>query len=99
MISGRWGDRNLSRMESIIVWIILLLFIGYSYRYMSAVFGNFEQSMVEKTVLNINTALTYQAAMLIFKRQYEELRLLQKTNPMDAMQARVEIYSFENKKK
>jgi len=95
---GRWHDRNLSRMELIIVCIILMLLIGYSYRYASTVFSNVEQSMVERTVLNINTALNYQAAMLIITGQYEKLNLMQIANPMDLMQGKVDIYDFYHKK-
>ena len=95
-LAHRWSDRNLSRTELVIAILILALLIGNFSRYMVVLFARAEQSIMTRTVININTALNYRAAMAVMRRQYDELQFLIKMNPMQDMQSSPEISDFEN---
>ena len=82
----RWPDRNLSRLELVIAFVIILALIGLFMRHMYIVFAEAEQSMVNGTVNNINSALKYQALFYLMKEDYRDLADLAAVNPMDAMQ-------------
>ena len=82
----RWIDRNLSRLELVIAWTIILVLIGVFTRHMLLVFARAEQSMVNRTITNIDTSLKYQAVFSIMKEDYKSLARLGTMNPMDTMQ-------------
>jgi len=95
-IAHRWSDRNLTRMELVMALLILALLIGYFSRYVLLVFAQAERSMINRTVININTALNFRASMAVMRGQYDELQLLIKMNPMEEMQSSPEINHFDN---
>jgi hypothetical protein len=96
-IAHRWVDRNLTRMELVVAILILALLIGMFSKYMFVIFAKAERSMVNRTVININTALHYRASMMVMMGQDEELNLLLKINPMKELQLALEINDIQNK--
>ncbi|MEO1925314.1 MAG: hypothetical protein ABGY08_04900, partial [Gammaproteobacteria bacterium] len=90
-LTHRWGDRNLTRIELVISILILALLVGTFSKYMFAMFAKAERTMVNKTVVSINTALHYRASMMVMRGQYDELQLLLKVNPMKELRLPLEI--------
>jgi len=95
-LAHRWSDRNLSRVELVTAILMLAIFIGSFSKYTFDVFAKIERSMVERTVININTALHYRASMMAMQGQYEELQLLLKLNPMEELVSMLEIKDIKN---
>jgi hypothetical protein len=85
-ITHRWIDRDLSRLELVVAWSIILLLIGLFARYMLIVFARAEQSMVNRMIININASLKYKAVFFIIKEDYRALARLGDINPMNTMQ-------------
>jgi hypothetical protein len=84
-IAHRWLDRNLSKLELIVAMIILLLLVGSFSRYMFSVFGKVEKSMIDRTLININTAINYEAAFAVMRKDTESINKLLLMNPMNIM--------------
>lgn len=82
-LASRWLFRNLSRLELVAAWIVILVLIGSFTRYMLVVFARAEQTMVERTVLNINTALKYQVGMARMKGDHEYIGRIVSGNPVE----------------
>lgn len=95
-LAHRWRDRNLSRIEMVIVVVMFIVLIGVFSRYVLTVFAEAERNMINITVMNINTALKYKASIAVMKRNYDELESIVNMNPMDIMQARTETASINN---
>jgi hypothetical protein len=95
-LAHRWVDRNLTRIELVVATLILALLVGVFSQYMFTVFAKAERSMVNRIVININTALHYRSSMMVMKGQYEELKLLLKINPMKELQSDIEINDIKN---
>ena len=95
-LAHRWSDRNLTRLELISSILILAILLGMFGRYAGNVFFEAEQSMVNRTVVNVNTALTSRAVLAILLGNYEELELLKAINPMEEMQSlpRIDSHSL-----
>jgi hypothetical protein len=85
-LMNRWIDRDLSRLEMVVAWIVILLLVGLFARYMLIVFARAERSMVNMTIINVNTSLKYQAVLYLMKEDYKALARLGKVNPMNTMQ-------------
>ena len=64
-LAHRWRDRNLTRLEFIFSCILIVIFIGTFIRSTLVVFARTEQTMVNTTIVNINSALQYQAALAL----------------------------------
>ena len=96
-LAHRWGDRNLTRMELVIALLILALLIGFFSHYMLTLFARAERSMMNRTVININTALNYRASMAVMRGKYDVLESLLNMNPMEEMQVSPEINDFDNR--
>ncbi len=96
-LTHRWGDRNLTRIELVISILILALLVGTFSKYMFAMFAKAERTMVNKTVVSINTALHYRASMMVMRGQYDELQLLLKVNPMKELRLPLEINDIQNR--
>lgn len=95
-LAHRWGDRNLTRLELIIALLILALLIGFFSRYALIVFAQAERSMINRTVININTALNFRASMAVMNGENEELEYLLNMNPMEDMTVKMNINNIEN---
>lgn len=83
----RWADRNLSRLELVSAWILILVLIGTFARHMFVVFARAEQSMVERTATNIRTALKYRAGLAGMEGDYETIREIASENPIEEIKS------------
>ncbi len=81
-LASRWLFRNLSRLELVAAWIVILVLIGVFARYMFVVFARAEQTMIERSVTNINTALKYTAGLAGMQGKYGIIKQLAEGNPM-----------------
>ena len=84
-LAHRWHDRNLTRLELVSAIFILSLLIGIFSRYMFIVFGKVEKSMMDRTLININTALNVQSAFALLKNDKSYFDNVVNMNPMDLM--------------
>ena len=82
-LAHRWSDRNLTRNELIIALLILALLIGFFSRYVLVLFARAEESMINSTVISINSGLYYRAALAVMRRDYRELKFMEEMNPME----------------
>lgn len=89
----RWADRNLSRLEVIVAWILILILIGTFARYMFVLFAEVERSMVNRTVSNIETALKYRAGMARLKGETAKIKQMQTDNPIGQIASPHQLYS------
>lgn len=92
-LAHRWLDRKLSLLEGIFAWLLIAIIIGSFSRYMFAVFSRAEQSMINSTVININTAINYNAAFALMNGNNEYINELLKMNPIDVMSENIDITS------
>ncbi len=84
-LAHRWSDRNLSRMELVIALLILTMMIGFFSHHMYSIFGKVEKSMIDRTIININSALNYHAAFALMNKDIETLNQMGSMNPMILM--------------
>ncbi len=84
-LAHRWSDRNLTRMELVMALLILSVMIGYFSHHMYSVFGKVEKSMIDRTLININSALNYHASFAIMNQDIETLNQMVSMNPMTLM--------------
>jgi hypothetical protein len=94
-LAHRWGNRNLTRLELVVAILILATMIGFFSKYALTIFSRAEQSLVNRTLININTALYYRSNMAVLKGEYEALYNLMKINPMDDMQQLPEVSDYK----
>lgn len=94
-LAHRWGDRNLTKLEYIFAILIFAVLIGIFSRHVLMIFSRAEQGMISSTVININTALYYRAAMAEMRGEYDELELLRKINPMEQLQSIPDINDLD----
>jgi hypothetical protein len=66
-LAHRWLDRNLTRLELAVACTILLLLLGFFMRYMLVFFARTEKIMVETSIVNLNSALKYRAAIAMMR--------------------------------
>lgn len=84
-LAHRWISRDLTRIELTVSILLIALFIGSFGGYTFIVFGKVEKSMIERTVLNINTAMHYHASFALMNNDIVLLSKLEKMNPMELM--------------
>jgi hypothetical protein len=84
-LAHRWSDRNLTRTELVMALLILSLMIGYFGHHMYTVFGKVEKSMMDRTLININSALNVQSAFALLKKDQIFFDKIMHMNPMDLM--------------
>ncbi|MEX2524891.1 MAG: hypothetical protein WD750_08035 [Gammaproteobacteria bacterium] len=94
-LASRWLFRNLSRLELVAAWIVILVLIGAFARYMFVVFARAEQTMVERTVMNINTTLKYQVGMARMRGDYEHIGRIVLGNPVEHVRSFNPSYPLE----
>jgi hypothetical protein len=80
-IAGRWADRQLSRLELIIAVIILSVVLTVIIQKMLKVFAYAERSVLNTSVININTAMQYRAAGYILRGDDRNIVEMQAINP------------------
>ncbi len=94
-LASRWLDHRLSLLEGIMAWLLIAIVIGLFSRYMFAVFSKAEQSMINSTVININTAINYKAAFALIKGDNDYAIELLKMNPMELMTENIDVEGIE----
>jgi hypothetical protein len=86
-IAGRWADRQLSRLELAMAVIVLsLVFVVYM-QYLLKAFAYTERSLLENTMVNINTALQYHLAGHLLRGDYGIIDEMQAINPFTMVSA------------
>lgn len=86
-LAGRWANRQLSRVELVIVVIILGFILTVFVQYMLKMFAIAERSMLSATITNINTAMQYRAAGYALRGDYTSLEAMQDMNPFSPASA------------
>jgi hypothetical protein len=84
-LAHRWGDRNLTRMELVMAILVMAILIGTFSRHTLMIFGKVEKTLIEKTVLDLDTVLNYRASMAVLNHDINTLNELLIMNPMDLM--------------
>ena len=94
-LAHRWLDHRLSFIEGIFAWLLIAIAIGLFSRYMFSVFSKTEQSMINSTMINIESAINYKAAFALMKGNNEYIKELLKMNPMDIMTENIDMEDIE----
>lgn len=87
-LAGRWAHRQLSRLELVVVTIVLGLILTVLLQHMLKLFAVAERSLLETTVTNVNTTLKYRAAVHMLKGDFAGLQALKGVNPFLLLSAR-----------
>ncbi len=85
-IAHRWRDRNLSRLELVVVLLLFVLFVFFILQRAINVFAVAEKNYLDYTVANIDTALRLQSLIYFSNNKLEELGELVDSNPMRFME-------------
>lgn len=85
----RWSDRNLTLLELIAALLLIAFFIGVFARHVLIIFARAESTMVSATVININTALNYNAVLAVLNNNVDKLAALETMNAMNVVRAPV----------
>jgi hypothetical protein len=80
-LAGRWANRQLSKLEMIVVVIIFTLLLTYFLNYMLRMFAIAERSLLMTSIININTTLQYRAAGYALRGDYDGLERFKGVNP------------------
>lgn len=95
-LAHRWLDRNLSRMELVVAWMIIVLFFGFFMRYMLVIFAKAERTMVETSIVNINSSLKYHAALAVIKNDEDFLYGMKTRSPYSIIESAQQAYLKAN---
>ena len=85
-IAHRWRDRNLSRLELVVVLLLFVLFVFFILQRAINVFAVAEKNYLDYTVANIDTALRLQSLVYFSTNKLDELDDIVNTNPMRFME-------------
>src|SRR3972149_8030617 len=85
----RWSDRNLTLLELSAALLLIAFFIGVFARHVLIIFARAESTMVSATVININTALNYNAVLAVLNNNMDKLAALETMNAMSVVRAPV----------
>ena len=85
----RWSDRNLTLLELSAALLLIAFFIGVFARHVLIIFARAESTMVSATVININTALNYNAVLAVLNNNMDKLAALETMNAMNVVRAPV----------
>jgi len=80
-LAGRWANRQLSRLEMVLVVIVFALLVTYFLNYMLRMFAVAERSLLMNSIININTSLQYRAAGYALRGDYGGLERFKGLNP------------------
>lgn len=80
-LAGRWADRQLSRLELVVVVIIFSLVLGVFLQYMLKMLATAERSLLANSAININSALQYRAAQFALSGDFVSILAMQRMNP------------------
>ena len=91
-LAHRWADRNLTRMELVIACLIMALLIGYALRHMLIFFAEVERTMLTTSIVNINSALKYHAAVAIMRGDKQLISRLSEQSQLAVIQSTQGLY-------
>ncbi|NKB38808.1 MAG: hypothetical protein GKR93_16880 [Gammaproteobacteria bacterium] len=80
-------QRSLSRLELGVALIVIFILSGLFLRQVLILSARAEQSFLEVSVLNMNTALHYQAGLLYMQGEKQKLQEMDGMNPFTLMQS------------
>lgn len=83
--------KPLSRFELALSIILIALLMGLGVRKMLLLAAYAERYFMESTVININTALKYQAGLYRLRGQWRELAAMQGMNPFELVASEAEL--------
>ncbi len=87
---ARWSDRRLSRLETVFVVIILLVLVSVFLNYMIVMMARAERSMVENSIVNMNSALRIQALHALANNDGAEIGKLRHANPVALLEREID---------
>jgi len=91
-LAGRWADRQLSRLELVIVVIVFSLILFVFVQYMLKIFAVAERSLMLNSITNMNTAIQYRAAAYALTGNYAALEAMQGMNPFGMISITPDVY-------
>ena len=86
----RWTDRNLTVLELAVALLLIAVCIGIFSRQVLKLFARAESTMVNTSILNMNTAVKYHAALAALNNDLDQLAALEDINPMLLVRSPVE---------
>lgn len=87
---ARWSDHRLSRLELVFVVIILLVLVSVFLNYMIVMMARAERSMVETSIVNMNSALRVQALHALADNGGAEIDDLHHANPVALLEQEID---------
>ncbi|MEX2517396.1 MAG: hypothetical protein WD572_10920 [Gammaproteobacteria bacterium] len=82
---SRWTDYRLSRLELVFALIILLVLISIFMNRMIIMLAQAERSMIENSIVNLNSALHVQGLYLNMSAGSEVVTIMEHANPVDIL--------------
>ena len=79
---GRWSDYQLSRLELVFAIIVILVLLSIFLNRMIIMLAHAERSMIETSVVNMNSALRVYALHAQMRNDYQTLSAMQHVNPV-----------------
>ena len=89
-------QRTLSRLELTIAAIVIFILVAVFLRQILILAARAEKKFLEVSIININTSLHYQGALLYLKGQHEQLKKMDGMNPFQLAQSAIEIAVDDN---
>lgn len=87
---ARWSDHRLSRLELVFVVIILLVLVSVFLNYMIVMMARAERSMVETSIVNMNSALRVQALHALANNDGSKIEDLRHANPVTLLEQEID---------
>lgn len=82
---GRWSDYQLSRLELVFAIIVILVLLSIFLNRMIIMLAHAERSMIETSIVNMNTALRLYALHAQMRSDYQALSAMQHANPVELL--------------
>lgn len=86
----RWRNYQLSRLELVFSVVVLLVLVSVFLNYMIIMMARAERSMVEASIVNLNSALRVQAMQIYMNDGPTALDRLQHANPVTLLEQRTD---------
>ncbi|MCS3904483.1 type II secretory pathway pseudopilin PulG [Methylohalomonas lacus] len=94
---ARWSDHRLSRLELVFVVIVLLVLVSMFLNYMLVMMARAERSMVESSIINMNSALRVQALHALANNGGSEIENFRHANPVALLEREIDWDQLEAK--
>lgn len=92
---ARWSHYQLSRLELVFALIVLLVLVSVFLNYMIVMLARAEHSMVERSILNLNSALRIQAMQAVGK-DADRIAAMQHGNPLALLEQQTGRQGFDH---